>query len=126
MMERNEFHNPVIIPTKYILHGLNKDIRLFAYNESVDNYNMTALNKLPSEPVEYKANDEGRDIYLKQLQKNCQAPSILTLKVGAQVMLLKNLSVGTGLVNGTRGVVDSFVKDVNVYSIITLFISRIC
>ena len=126
MMERNEFHNPVIIPTKYIRYGLNKDIRLFAYNESVDNYNMTALNKLPSEPVEYKANDEGRDIYLKQLQKNCQAPSILTLKVGAQVMLLKNLSVGTGLVNGTRGVVDSFVKDVNVYSIIILIISLIC
>ena len=101
-------------------------MRLFAYNESVDNYNMNALNRLPSEPVEYKATDEGRDIYLKQLQKNCQAPSVLTLKVGAQVMLLKNLSVGTGLVNGTRGVVDSFVKDVNVYSIITLFISRIC
>ena len=126
MMERNEFHNPVIIPTKYILHGLNKENRLFAYNESVDNYNMNALNRLPSEPVEYKANDEGRDIYLKQLQKNCQAPSILTLKVGAQVMLLKNLSVGTGLVNGTRGVVDSFVKDVNVYSIIILIISLIC
>ena len=53
-------------------------------------------------------------MYLKQLQKNCQAPGSLVLKVGAQVMLLKNLSVTSGLVNGTRGVIDSFVKDSNV------------
>ena len=72
---------------------------------------MQELGKLPSEVVEYKAADEGSDDYLKQLQKHCQAPTILTLKVGAQVMLLKNLSVSTGLVNGTRGVVDSFVED---------------
>lgn len=113
-MERHVFHNPVITPTKYSFLNLILNCRLFAYNESVDTYNMAALEKLPSESVEYKAIDEGSDVYLKQLQKNCQAPTSLILKVGAQVMLLKNLSVVTGLVNGTRGVVDSFVKDSNV------------
>lgn len=98
-------------PSSSIYLSLN---RLFAYNESVDHYNLAALEKLPSEAVEYKAMDEGTDVYLKQLQKNCQAPTSLILKKGAQVMLLKNLSVATGLVNGTRGVVDSFVKDANV------------
>lgn len=43
-----------------------------------------------------------------QLNKNCQAPTRLILKRGAQVMLVKNLSVTDGLVNGCRGVVTSF------------------
>ena len=53
----------------------------------------------------------GDSNYLIQLQKSCQAPAELYLKPGAQVMLLKNLSVSEGLVNGSRGVVDSYTKD---------------
>ena len=78
----------------------------------MDQYNSHALAQLPDPHcITYKAIDEGQDVYLKQLQKNCQAPAVLPLKVGAQVMLLKNLSVEAGLVNGSRGVVDSFMKD---------------
>ena len=43
-----------------------------------------------------------------QLSRSCNAPSQLRLKCGAQVMLLKNLDVERGLVNGSRGVVTSF------------------
>ena len=65
--------------------------RLFALNESVDQYNTSALAQLPdTNCITYKAIDEGQDVYLKQLQKNCQAPAVLPLKVGAQVMLLKD------------------------------------
>ena len=53
----------------------------------------------------------GDSNYLIQLQTSCQAPAVLSLKPGAQVMLLKNLSVSEGLVNGSRGVVDSYTKD---------------
>ena len=46
----------------------------------------------------------GKNPYLQNLQSNCQAPTTLMLKVGAQVVLLKNTVVEEGLVNGSRGV----------------------
>jgi ATP-dependent DNA helicase PIF1 len=42
------------------------------------------------------------------LDKCCYAPSSLTMAVGAQVMLIKNLEVESGLVNGSRGVITDF------------------
>ena len=110
-LERNTLGSGMIVPTK-VRFPPRFMSRLFALNESVDQYNTQALSRLPSShAVTYRAVDEGSDVYLKQLQKNCQAPGILLLKEGAQVMLLKNLSVESGLVNGSRGVVDSFTKD---------------
>lgn len=75
----------------------------------MDDYNQQQLDSLPSPPIEYPSDDSSNDDgALYQLRKSCQAPSRLVLKRGAQVMLVKNLSVGDGLVNGCRGVVTSF------------------
>jgi ATP-dependent DNA helicase PIF1 len=42
------------------------------------------------------------------MDTQCPAPPKLTLKIGAQVMLLKNLNIAEGLVNGARGVVVKY------------------
>lgn len=39
--------------------------------------------------------------------------SLVKLKVGAQVMLLKNISLTDGLVNGARGVIVKFSSEGN-------------
>lgn len=46
----------------------------------------------------YKAKDSGKDPYLKQLKQGVKAPEELLLKIDTQVMLLKNIEVGAGLV----------------------------
>lgn len=53
----------------------------------------------------------GEKFYLEcseRLNKDCLAPSLLQLAVGAQVMLTKNLNVDGGLANGSRGIVVGF------------------
>ena len=55
---------------------------------------------------------KNRDYVLEKYKKNCNAPEVLNLCVGAQVMLLYNMDLLDGLVNGSRGVVTSFIGDV--------------
>ena len=83
--------------------------RLYARNANVDAENASRLRSLPGSIVALAAQDWGacgeKDV--ERLDKNCLWPRVLELKVGAQVMLLKNLDVGGGLANGSRGVVTA-------------------
>eukprot|EP00903_Cladosiphon_okamuranus_P022385 g20588.t2 len=79
-------------------------------NEDVDRLNVEELGKLQGEPEFYDASDSGDPTYLKQLQKHCAAGERIELKIGAKVLLLKNLDSSSQLVNGATGVVTEFVE----------------
>ncbi|XP_042860576.1 ATP-dependent DNA helicase PIF1-like isoform X2 [Penaeus japonicus] len=84
-----------------------KATRLCTHREDVNHINQEHLKKLSGDSQVFQAVDS--DPGLSSLLDS-QTPVVakLTLKVGAQVMLMKNLDVGQGLVNGARGVVTSF------------------
>ena len=70
------------------------------------------MKNLPGAPVMYTAVDGGSITDFVQRQKllsNCMAPQQLTLKVGAQVMLIKNMD--ENLVNGSLGKVIRFMDE---------------
>uniref|UniRef100_A0A182SAM2 ATP-dependent DNA helicase PIF1 n=1 Tax=Anopheles maculatus TaxID=74869 RepID=A0A182SAM2_9DIPT len=83
--------------------------QLCSHTSEVDAINQAKLEALRNEPKTFEAKDS--DPYsVKQIDMMLQAPAKLTLKIGAQVMLLKNYNISEGLVNGARGVVVNFVQ----------------
>jgi ATP-dependent DNA helicase PIF1 len=81
-------------------------VRLFCKNINVDAYNRAELAKIHAPSQHYYAVDEGSESWRAFFDKNSQSPTELELKVGAQVILLKNLDVLKGLVNGSVGIVE--------------------
>lgn len=69
--------------------------------------NESKLQNLSGEERVFEAQDSDHG-YTKTLDGMVLAPSRLTLKIGAQVMLLKNININDGLVNGARGVVIGY------------------
>lgn len=81
--------------------------RLCSHMHDANVINESKLEAIKSEAKIYDAQDS--DAYLtKQLDQQTPVPGKLVLKVGAQVMLLKNINIASGLVNGARGVVTNF------------------
>jgi len=89
--------------------------RLFPTNRAADDVNAQRLAALPGgerREATYEASDkrpEGMHMTDESLDAMTLFPRTLELKVGAQVMLLKNTSAS--LVNGSRGVVEGFVAE---------------
>ncbi|XP_054837286.1 ATP-dependent DNA helicase PIF1 isoform X2 [Eublepharis macularius] len=81
--------------------------RLCTHKEDVELTNVKRLRELSGEPRSFKAVDSD-PMLVKTLDAQCPVSSIIELKLGAQVMLTKNLDVSQGLVNGARGVVIGF------------------
>jgi ATP-dependent exoDNAse (exonuclease V) alpha subunit len=86
-------------------------VKLFCKNVDVDEFNQKELNKIEGASRHYYCSDEGGEQWTKFFDKNCRAPSTLELKVGAQVMLLKNLDVELKLVNGSVGIVTEMYPE---------------
>ncbi|KAG7188576.1 hypothetical protein KM043_008207 [Ampulex compressa] len=84
--------------------------RLCTHINEADEINKFQLEELKGESKVYVAQDS--DQYMsKTLDQQLPIPGRLVLKVGAQVMLLKNINTSKGLVNGARGVVTKFVNE---------------
>jgi ATP-dependent DNA helicase PIF1 len=79
--------------------------QLFTHRADVDAINQRELADLPGDAVVFNALDTGNS---DALAAACPAPRTLRLKLGAQVMLNRNISARQGLVNGARGVVERF------------------
>ncbi len=89
---------------------------LYTHRANVDAINASRLKEIKSEPKEYRAttsicngpkrtSERQKKFFNDIINARCPAPAVLQLKVGAQVMLTKNLRLKDGLANGSRGVV---------------------
>jgi ATP-dependent DNA helicase PIF1 len=96
---------------------------VYTTNDVIDQVNQGELAKLSSPLRTFSAKDTNAvspDVATAQASlaaaalardpfyKNCPATQSLALKVGAQVMLTRNIDVARGLCNGSRGVVVDF------------------
>lgn len=100
---RNEFG---ITPTK-----------IYSLNVNVDRENDIQLDKLNDGEIQFNQYDLSYKTFKKvsmieeKIRKECNAPAVLQLCKGAQVMLLYNMDIESKLVNGSRGVVHGFDMD---------------
>ncbi|HLD22131.1 MAG TPA: PIF1 family DEAD/DEAH box helicase, partial [Patescibacteria group bacterium] len=81
--------------------------RLYTHNIDVDAVNKKELAKISKKAEVFSMTTVGKKNDVQLLQKYCLAPEVLELKVGAQVMFVKN-NFSAGFVNGTLGTVVSF------------------
>lgn len=76
---------------------------LYALNKDVDRINDEKIRRLPGEPVCFRS----YDYFSKKSGSHVfRVPENLVLKLGAQVIILRNIEE-LGVVNGTRGVVTN-------------------
>lgn len=87
---------------------LSNDVaKLFTHNADVDVLNDHRLHRIDGQAYAYTMKSWGKKKLVETLQKNCLAPERLVLKVGAQVMFVKN-NFENGYVNGTLGRIANF------------------
>lgn len=102
---------------------LIRPTKLYSRRDAVDSTNKIKLKQLKESGAEsrkYRATVEildknltnsERNGLVEKMSRDCPADDILEVAVGAQVILLKNLDLEMGLVNGSRGVVRKFSQD---------------
>ena len=93
------------------LEGI-KPTKLYTHNVNVDNENNIELEQIEGKEKVYNMTSKGHDIIVDILKKSCLAYEELHLKIGAEVMCIKN-NFDKGYVNGSRGVVVDFEDDTN-------------
>jgi len=101
----------VLLKSRYKAEDKNAVIKptiLSTHNAIVYDINHEKLKFLPSMERKFTAGFEGQMKKVEFLKKNCIAPETLTLKIGAQVMMLKNTYKSSGIINGSVGIIRKF------------------
>ena len=80
---------------------------LHTTNVDVDRINETQLGRIAGEEHSYQMTTTGKVNYVDSLKRSCLAPEVLTLKIGALVMCIKNAQ-DRKYVNGSLGIVTDF------------------
>lgn len=104
-----EFIKKSAVKPKISNNGIAPTV-LIAINKEVDKYNNDQLAKLTTQEKTYKALFKAsKDSLITEsdMLKTCLAPETLSLKIGAQVMLLVNMP-DLELGNGSRGIVIGY------------------
>ncbi|NTU99029.1 helicase, partial [Candidatus Falkowbacteria bacterium] len=91
---------------------------LFSHNLDVDQVNDQELRRLKGNIKLYEMRSHGNEKLSSMLRDGCLAPEMLRLKIGAQVMFVKN-NFEAGYVNGTTGVVDGFDEETKMPIVLT-------
>lgn len=87
-----------------------QETKLFTHNADVDRINLAYLEQLGTASKVFKAKTKGNEILMEVLKKSVLALDRLELKVGAQVMFVKN-NYEIGYVNGTMGRISGFTSE---------------
>lgn len=91
---------------------MNTDFNRFSTRQEVDAANNNRMRNLVGRMWDYRADDGGSITDISQRDKllsNCMAAPMISLKKGAQVMLIKNID--ETLVNGSIGRVVAFMDE---------------
>jgi len=116
-------HRCLVSPTNPLPTDGIIPTRLYVLNKDVDSENINRLADLQGDEVICRAYDvwkermpTGTPTALKKKiveSLTMEAPDEVRLKVGAQVMLTRNKDLNRNLVNGSRGVVERIVKNLD-------------
>lgn len=81
---------------------------LTSHNYKAQNTNCSKLRDIAKKEVDFQAEFSGDARKIEFLRKNCIAFEDLRLKIGAQVMMIKNTHQKDGVINGSLGIVREF------------------
>jgi hypothetical protein len=119
-------HTKVPLRTRYKKEpaGETKATKLYSRNINVDSINSTELANLDSPEKAFTCATMGPAALVEGLKKNCLAPETLKLKIGAQVMFIKN-EINGSYSNGTRGVVTGFESTTDGWPIVKTYENKV-
>ncbi len=117
-------HTKVPLRTRYKKEPLGdvKATKLYSCNMNVDAINERELANISGQEKTFQMTAEGISALVEGLKKYCLAPEKLQLKIGAEVMFIKNDPLGR-YCNGTRSVVTGF-NDKDGYPIVKKYDGR--